>query len=199
VGTFWGLERTQAYKTEQKHGTAGYRQNNLINELRTADELRTRGSWVQILPGAPYSEGLAKSQALFICAPGRAHSLGRGSPLLARQGEELAERPLSPLLSNILLADLDRELEARTLCFCRYADDCNIYVRSERAGVNLLRSLTGFLEDRLKLKVNQAKSAVARPWLTETKRALEEMDGCGANCAASCGGNGNALTLGHAT
>lgn len=72
--------------------------------------------------------------------------------------------PLSPLLSNILLTELDRELEARQLSFCRYADDCNIYVGSERAGMGLLQSLTGFLQERLKLKVNQAKSAVAQPW-----------------------------------
>jgi RNA-directed DNA polymerase len=72
--------------------------------------------------------------------------------------------PLSPLLSNILLTELDRELERRGHAFCRYADDCNIYVGSERAGVGLLQSLTGFLSERLKLKVNEAKSAVARPW-----------------------------------
>jgi RNA-directed DNA polymerase len=72
--------------------------------------------------------------------------------------------PLSPLLSNILLSDLDRELERRGHAFCRYADDCNIYVGSERAGVGLLQSLTGFLAERLKLKVNATKSAVARPW-----------------------------------
>jgi RNA-directed DNA polymerase len=72
--------------------------------------------------------------------------------------------PLSPLLSNILLTDLDRELERRGHAFCRYADDCNIYVASERAGVELLTSLTGFLGERLKLTVNQTKSAVARPW-----------------------------------
>jgi RNA-directed DNA polymerase len=72
--------------------------------------------------------------------------------------------PLSPLLSNVLLTALDRELERRGHTFCRYADDCNIYVGSERAGVGLLQSLTGFLEQRLKLKVNAAKSAVARPW-----------------------------------
>jgi RNA-directed DNA polymerase len=72
--------------------------------------------------------------------------------------------PLSPLLSNILLTELDRELERRGHAFCRYADDCNIYVASERAGVGLLQSLTGFLAQRLKLKVNQTKSAVARPW-----------------------------------
>ncbi len=72
--------------------------------------------------------------------------------------------PLSPLLSNILLTELDRELERRGYTFCRYADDCNIYVGSQRAGVGLLHSLTGFLAERLKLKVNVAKSAVARPW-----------------------------------
>ena len=63
-----------------------------------------------------------------------------------------------------MLTTLDRELERRGHAFCRYADDCNIYVASERAGVGLLQSLTGFLEQRLKLKVNTTKSAVARPW-----------------------------------
>ena len=72
--------------------------------------------------------------------------------------------PLSPLLSNILLTDLARELERRGHAFCRYADDCNIYVASKRAGVGLLQSLTRFLGARLKLKVNTSKSAVARPW-----------------------------------
>ncbi|MFB0524290.1 MAG: group II intron reverse transcriptase/maturase [Phycisphaerae bacterium] len=72
--------------------------------------------------------------------------------------------PLSPLLSNILLDDLDKELERRGHVFCRYADDCNIYVRSKRAGERVLTSITQFLARRLKLKVNQAKSAVARPW-----------------------------------
>lgn len=72
--------------------------------------------------------------------------------------------PLSPLLSNILLDDLDKELERRGLEFCRYADDCNIYVKSRRAGERVLASITGFLEKRLKLKVNSEKSAVARPW-----------------------------------
>ncbi len=71
--------------------------------------------------------------------------------------------PLSPLLSNILLTELDRELERRGHRFCRYADDCNIYVRSEKAGLSLMASLEQFLETRLKLKVNQTKSAVARP------------------------------------
>jgi RNA-directed DNA polymerase len=72
--------------------------------------------------------------------------------------------PLSPLLSNILLDDLDKELESRGLAFCRYADDCNIYVKSKRAGERVLESITKYLELKLKLKVNQEKSAVARPW-----------------------------------
>lgn len=72
--------------------------------------------------------------------------------------------PLSPLLSNILLDDLDRELERRGHAFCRYADDCNIYVRSKRSGERVLASVTRFLEGRLRLKVNQSKSAVDRPW-----------------------------------
>jgi len=72
--------------------------------------------------------------------------------------------PLSPLLSNILLDDLDRALERRGLSFCRYADDCNIYVASKRAGERTMQAVRAFLEQRLKLKVNASKSAVARPW-----------------------------------
>jgi RNA-directed DNA polymerase len=72
--------------------------------------------------------------------------------------------PLSPLLSNILLTELDRELERRGHAFCRYADDCNIYVRSQQAGERVMASITRFLADTLKLTVNATKSAVARPW-----------------------------------
>jgi group II intron reverse transcriptase/maturase len=72
--------------------------------------------------------------------------------------------PLSPLLSNILLTELDRELESRGHAFCRYADDCNIYVRSKEAGERVMASITRFLADTLKLTVNAAKSAVASPW-----------------------------------
>jgi RNA-directed DNA polymerase len=71
--------------------------------------------------------------------------------------------PLSPLLSNIVLDELDRELERRGHQHVRYADDCNIYVRSERAGQRVMMSITRFITQRLKLKVNEAKSAVARP------------------------------------
>jgi RNA-directed DNA polymerase len=72
--------------------------------------------------------------------------------------------PLSPLLSNIVLDEFDRELEQRGLRFARYADDSNIYVRSKRAGERVMESITRFITTKLKLKVNQQKSAVARPW-----------------------------------
>lgn len=72
--------------------------------------------------------------------------------------------PLSPLLSNIVLDEFDRELERRGLRFARYADDSNIYVRSRRAGERVMASISAFITTKLKLKVNQQKSAVARPW-----------------------------------
>ncbi|MDR3578598.1 MAG: group II intron reverse transcriptase/maturase [Oryzomonas sp.] len=72
--------------------------------------------------------------------------------------------PLSPLLSNILLDELDEELEKRGHAFCRYADDCNIYVATRTSGERVMASITGYLSERLKLTVNQAKSAVDRPW-----------------------------------
>ena len=72
--------------------------------------------------------------------------------------------PLSPLLSNILLDDLDKELEGRGHSFCRFADDCNIYVGSKQSGERVMKSVTQFLASRLRLKVNLEKSAVDRPW-----------------------------------
>jgi RNA-directed DNA polymerase len=69
--------------------------------------------------------------------------------------------PLSPLLANLLLDDLDKELEKRGHCFCRYADDCNIYVQSKAAGERVMQSVTQFLEQKLRLRVNRDKSAVA--------------------------------------
>ena len=85
---------------------------------------------------------------------------------LVSQAEEGTPQggPLSPLLSNIVLDELDQELEQRGLRFARYADDSNIYVRSRRAGERVMASITRFLSKKLKLKVNQQKSAVARPW-----------------------------------
>jgi RNA-directed DNA polymerase len=72
--------------------------------------------------------------------------------------------PLSPLLSNILLDEMDKELERRGHTFVRYADDCSIFVQSQQAGERVLNSLERFLENRLRLQVNRAKSTVARPW-----------------------------------
>lgn len=90
---------------------------------------------------------------------------------IAKQGEiEPSEKgtpqggPLSPVLSNILLDDLDKELEKRGLSFSRYADDCNIYVNSRKAGKRVMESISRMVEEKLKLKVNREKSAVARPW-----------------------------------
>ena len=71
---------------------------------------------------------------------------------------------MSPLLSNLVLDEFDRELERRGLRFARYADDSNIYVRSRRAGERVMESITRFITTKLKLKVNELKSAVARPW-----------------------------------
>jgi RNA-directed DNA polymerase len=72
--------------------------------------------------------------------------------------------PLSPLLSNIMLDDLDKELEKRGHSFCRYADDCNIYVNSQKAGERVMQSIKEFLGKKLKLKINEGKSAVAQVW-----------------------------------
>ena len=91
--------------------------------------------------------------------------------------------PLSPLLSNIVLDELDRELERRGHRFVRYADDCNIYVRSQRAGERVMKSLSEFITKKLKLKVNEQKSAVSKPskrkflgfsftWQREPKRRI---------------------------
>jgi RNA-directed DNA polymerase len=85
---------------------------------------------------------------------GLVHPVDEGTP----QGG-----PLSPILSNLVLDDLDKELSRRGHRFCRYADDCNIYVRSRRAGDRVMASVTRFLTEKLKLKVNEAKSAVAHP------------------------------------
>jgi RNA-directed DNA polymerase len=85
--------------------------------------------------------------------------------LVERRGEGTPQGgPLSPLLSNILLSDLDQELERRKLAFCRYADDCNVYVRSRMAGERVMRQVRAFLEKVLRLRINAEKSAVARPW-----------------------------------
>ena len=80
--------------------------------------------------------------------------------------------PLSPLLSNIVLDDLDSELDKRGLKFVRYADDCNVYVRSERSAQRVFRGLTRFIEGKLKLKVNQGKTAFGSPDDRRTNRRI---------------------------
>ena len=87
-----------------------------------------------------------------------------GGVVSSRQEGTPQGGPLSPLLSNILLNELDKELEQRGHTFCRYADDCNIYVATKASGERVMASITKFLSQRLKLTVNQAKSAVDRPW-----------------------------------
>ncbi|MCU1264615.1 MAG: RNA-directed polymerase (Reverse transcriptase) [Acidobacteria bacterium] len=93
----------------------------------------------------------------------QAGMMANGLATVRREGTPQG-RPLSPLLSNILLDELDKELERRGHKFCRYADDSNIYVQSRSAGERVMKSLARFLERRLRLKVNAEKSAVARPW-----------------------------------
>jgi RNA-directed DNA polymerase len=93
----------------------------------------------------------------------RAGMMHEGVCLPRREGTPQGG-PLSPLLANLLLDDLDQELERRGHCFCRYADDCNIYVRSQASGERVMDSVTRFLEKRLKLKVNREKSAVGPVW-----------------------------------
>lgn len=90
--------------------------------------------------------------------------LFEGGIISPRNGGTPQGGPLSPLLSNILLDELDKELERRNHTFCRYADDANIYVRTKRSAERVMASITTFLETRLKLTVNQHKSAVDRPW-----------------------------------
>jgi len=93
----------------------------------------------------------------------KAGALGAGGWIAANEGTPQGG-PLSPLLSNLLLDELDRELERRGHRFARYADDCNVYVRSLKAGERVMASVTKYLVRVLKLKVNEAKSAVDRPW-----------------------------------
>ncbi len=89
-----------------------------------------------------------------------AMTMESGTPTGSRLGVPQGS-PLSPLLSNIVLDELDKELESRGLQFCRYADDCNIYVGSEKAGTRVMESITRYIEKRLKLTVNMTKSRVA--------------------------------------
>ena len=106
----------------------------------------------------------------------------RGSVVNARDKGTPQGGPLSPLLSNILLDDLDEELERRGHRFCRYADDCNIYVRSKRSGERVLALITLYLYQKLKLKVNETLEPKLRGWvnylkLSRVKGVFEQLDG----------------------
>ncbi|MFH1305814.1 MAG: group II intron reverse transcriptase/maturase [Candidatus Omnitrophota bacterium] len=93
----------------------------------------------------------------------QAGAMKDGLTTISREGTPQGG-PLSPLLSNVILDDLDKELERREHEFCRYADDFNIYVRTEKAAERVLTSITEYLEHKLKLKVNRDKSGTGRPW-----------------------------------
>jgi len=91
----------------------------------------------------------------------RSGVMANGTVLLTKEGT-VQGSPLSPLLSNVVLDELDKELERRGLEFCRYADDCNIFGRSPKAANRLMESISKFIEGKLKLKINQEKSHVGR-------------------------------------
>ena len=100
--------------------------------------------------------------------------------------------PLSPLLSNVMLDVLDKELERRGHRFVRYADDCNVYVASERAGKRVMQSITSFLARKLKLKVNTEKSAVDRAAKAKVSRIQLHIRKCHAetqNCVTGADSN----------
>jgi len=127
----------------------------MMERIVARDNLKKALAQVRRNKGAPGVDGMTVDD---LVVGGMVDPMDEGVP----QGG-----PLSPLLSNLMLDGLDKELERRGHRFARYADDCNIYVRSPRAGERVMASVTQFLERRLKLKVNKAKSAVASP--TERK------------------------------
>ncbi len=153
-----GRSARQALRCAQKHLRSGYRHVvdmdlekffDRVNHDKLMGEIAKRVSDKRLLA---LIRRFLKAGALDHDA---LHETVEGTP----QGG-----PLSPLLSNLLLDGLDRELERRGHRFARYADDCNIYVRSLRAGQRVLASISRYLSTKLKLKVNEAKSAVGRPW-----------------------------------
>ena len=106
---------------------------------------------------------ISKIYALAIGVKFRHIFFGIGITTISREGTPQGG-PLSPLLSNVILDDLDKELERRGHEFCRYADDFNIYVNTQKAAERVLTSITEYLERKLKLKVNRDKSGAGRPW-----------------------------------
>ena len=153
-----GRNAHQALQAARQHVAAGKRwvvDMDLEKFFDRVDHDLLRGKLAQKIEDARVLKLIRRYLEAGMMAEGLVSPRAEGTP----QGG-----PLSPLLSNIMLTELDRELERRGHAFCRYADDCNVYVCSQRAGERVLASLTRFVSERLKLKVNAAKSAVAQPW-----------------------------------
>jgi RNA-directed DNA polymerase len=153
-----GRSAHQALKAAQQHVAAGKRwvvDMDLEKFFDRVNHDRLMSKLAEKIDDAPVLKLIRRYLEAGMMAEGLVSPRSEGTP----QGG-----PLSPLLSNIVLTELDRELERRGHAFCRYADDCNVYVRSRAAGERVLAGLTRFLSGRLKLKVNAAKSAVDEPW-----------------------------------
>jgi RNA-directed DNA polymerase len=153
-----GRNAHQALKAAQNHMAAGKRwvvDMDLEKFFDRVNHDRLMGQLAQKIDDARVLKLIRRYLEAGMMAEGLVSPRRQGTP----QGG-----PLSPLLSNIVLTELDRELERRGHAFCRYADDCNVYVGSRQAGERVLASLTRFVSERLKLKVNAAKSAVDEPW-----------------------------------
>lgn len=147
----------QAVKAAQAHIEAGYRYVVDIDLEKFFDRVNHDVLMARV------ARGLKDKKLLFLIRRYLNSGMMTGGVEQVRTEGTPQGGPLSPLLSNILLDDLDKELEVRGHRFCRYADDCNIYVKSQAAGERVKRSITRFLAKRLRLKVNEQKSAVDRP------------------------------------
>jgi RNA-directed DNA polymerase len=153
-----GRSAHQAVAAAQQHLADGYRWVVDLDLEKFFDRVNHDRLMASVAQRVP-DKRLRRLIRAFLSAGVLEHGLVSPTDEGTPQGE-----PLSPLLSNLVLDELDRELEQRGHRFVRYADDCNIYVRSERAGHRVMESVERFISRRLKLKVNAAKSAVARPW-----------------------------------
>jgi RNA-directed DNA polymerase len=152
-----GRSAHQAVERAQQYVTAGYRWVVDLDLERFFDRVNYDKAMARIAERISDKRMLKLIRAFLsagVMEDGLVSAVEEGTP----QGG-----PLSPLISNLVLDELDRELERRGHRFVRYADDSNVYVRSQRAGQRVMASLTAFITQRLKLKVNSAKSAVARP------------------------------------
>jgi len=152
-----GRSAHQAVAQAQRHVAAGYNYVVDIDLEKFFDRVNHDHLMAQVAQRVADKRVLKVIRAMLnagVMEDGRVNAASEGTP----QGG-----PLSPLLSNLVLDGLDQELTRRGLRFCRYADDCNIYVRSQRAGERVMASISRYLETKLKLKVNVAKSAVGRP------------------------------------